>query len=122
MVVVSPRTVALSALWDQFLRRPERLAFHLQINLNVAVGGFDGSMAQPGSDHIQVHVGLKQVHRGGVPPSMGRDSSGEQRGTSFRCFSDTLGDDVAHPKTGEAAAFAVDEKRCRVIQTDAAFF
>jgi hypothetical protein len=107
---------------DQFFRRLKRFVFHLQINLDVAISRFDGSVTQPGPNHIQVHVGLKQVHCGGVTPGMGNDSPGEQLGTSFRCFSDTLGDDVAHAKTGVPVAFAIDEKRCRVIQTDAAFF
>src|SRR2546426_6004696 len=35
---------------DQFFRRLERFAFHLQVDLDVAVGRFHGSVAQPRSE------------------------------------------------------------------------
>ena len=75
---MAPRASTMGLGRYQFFRRLKRFAFHLQVDFDLAVGRFNGSVAQPGPDHVQVHIGLKQAHCRRVADGVWRDSSGEQ--------------------------------------------
>jgi len=74
-------------------------------------------MAQPGPDHIEVNIGLEQVHCRGMANGMGCDPSGEQRGTRVRSHRDTMGNNVAHAKPGEPVAFPVTQEADELTKT-----
>ena len=100
----------MSVAGNQFFRRLKGFAFHIQIDFNVGVGGFNGGVAQPGPDHVQIHMGLEEVHCRGVAPGVGSHFAGEQGGTHVGRLGNPMGNDVPQAKTGEPIVMDVDEK------------
>ena len=47
------------------------LAFHRQVDFDVAVGGRRAGMSPPSGDHVEFDARLQQVHGRGVPQRMG---------------------------------------------------
>ena len=42
--------------------RLQRLGFHLQIDLSVAISGLKGDVSQPGTNRVDVHAGTQQMY------------------------------------------------------------
>ena len=83
---------------------------HFQVDLDIQVGCFDGRMAEPGSDHVQVGPGLQQMHGGAVPPGMRRNRSREQRRARVSSRRNSACDQVAQAVTGKALSSGIHEK------------
>jgi len=120
LVVSLPRIFAAGLGRDQFFGRLKRFTFHLQIDFNVGVGGFNGGVAQPGTDHIQINIGLEQMHRRGMAPSVWRHLAGEQGRTHIGGVGNSMSNDVPQAETGEPIVMDVDEKRNGCIQAHGA--
>ena len=101
---------------DEFFRRLKRFAFHLQIDFNIGVGGFNGGVAQPGTDHVEINIGLEQMHRCGVAPGVRSHLAGEQGRTHAGSPGNSMGNNVAQAETGEPITMNIDEQWNGCIQ------
>lgn len=110
LVVIPPRTFAAGLGRDEFFRRLKCFTFHFQIDLDIAVGRLDGSVPQPGADHVQIDIGLEQMHRRGVAPGVGSYLAGEQRGTRTGSLGNSMRNNVSQAETGDPITLGVDEK------------
>lgn len=113
-----PGRTALAPLGEQCLHGLEGLALHLQIDFDIGIGGFDGRVSEPGADHVEIDIGLEQVHGGGVAPGVRGDFSVEERGTHLDRLGDPVGHDVAQTKPRESRSLGIDEQGDGLIASD----
>lgn len=70
------------------------LPFHLKIEFDVTMSCFNGRMPKPGSDHVEIDAGLKQMHGRGVSKSMRSNLPSEKGWSGFGRDGNSLGNEV----------------------------
>ena len=89
----------------------EGAALHLQVGLDLVMGGVGRGVAEPGLDGGEIHAGLKQMHRLGVPQGMWGDGSARELWFGARSGRHGSLEDVRHAMARQSLASCVDEER-----------
>ena len=91
------------------LDSPQRSFFHREIGFDVQVGGDGVFVTQPESDDGNVHSGLEQMHRGGVPQRVWRDPASVEGRASLRRLPDGDAQALLYARPGKQLTRAIGE-------------